>query len=152
MFALYEFSLRREIADMTMKYQKLKKITPEDLGVAKQFCLDKETLEMQEQILLKNLNEINENEKNDNSKNKESSNKFDLNKGAIEIDIKEKNLEKNQITTLLALIQDKKKRIPKPGQRDMEDIKVNLDFDDVGRTYIESKGRPIYIPSEESKD
>ncbi len=130
MFALYEFSLRREIADMTMKYQKLKKITPEDLGVAKQFCLDKETLEMQEQILLKNLNEINENEKNDNSKNKESSNKFDLNKGAIEIDIKEKNLEKNQITTLLALIQDKKKRIPKPGQRDMEDIKVNLDFDD----------------------
>ena len=41
MFSLYEFSLRTEIGDMTMKYQKLKKITPEDLGVAKQFCLDK---------------------------------------------------------------------------------------------------------------
>jgi hypothetical protein len=127
MFSLYEFSLRTEIGDMTMKYQKLKKITPEDLGVAKQFCLDKETLELQEQILMKNLNEINQNE---GSKGKESNNKIDLAKGAIEIDIKEKNLEKNQIDTLLKLIQDKKRRIPKPGQRDMEDMKVNLDFDD----------------------
>ena len=127
MFSLYEFSLRTEIGDMSMKYQKLKKITPEDLGVAKQFCLDKETLELQEQILMKNLNEINQNE---GSKGKESNNKIDLAKGAIEIDIKEKNLEKNQIDTLLKLIQDKKRRIPKPGQRDMEDMKVNLDFED----------------------
>ena len=127
MFSLYEFSLRTEIGDMSMKYQKLKKITPEDLGVAKQFCLDKETLELQEQILMKNLNEINQNE---GSKGRESHNKIDLAKGAVEIDIKEKNLEKNQIDTLLKLIQDKKRRIPKPGQRDMEDMKVNLDFED----------------------
>ena len=50
MFSLYRFSLRREIRDMTIKYEKLKKITPEDLGVARQFCLDKTTLEMQEEM------------------------------------------------------------------------------------------------------
>ena len=58
MFSLYEFSLRREISDMTMKYEKLKTITPEELGVAKQFCLNKETLDLQEQILQKNKKEI----------------------------------------------------------------------------------------------
>ena len=68
MFSLYEFSLRNEIGDMKKKYEKLKKITPEDLGVAKQFCLNKETLDLQEQILLKKLKEINELEKEDKIK------------------------------------------------------------------------------------
>ena len=88
MFSLYRFSLRREIHDMTIKYEKLKKITPEDLGVARQFCLDKTTLEMQEEILQKALKDC-ENEG-----------------------------------------ENEKRRIPKPGQRNMEDLKVNLDFDD----------------------
>ena len=128
MFSLYEFSLRNEINDMSMKYERLKKITPEELGVARQFCLNKETLDLQEQILLKNLEEINK--KEENNKRKDSAEKIDLNKGAIEIDIKEKNIEKRNINTLLEVIQDKKRRIPKPGQINMEDMKVNLDFDD----------------------
>ena len=130
MFSLYEFSLRNEIEDMTRKYQRLKKITPEELGVAKQFCLNKETLDLQEQILLKNLKEINEKENNNKTKSKESNEKIDLEKGTIEIDIREKNIEKNKISTLLTVIQEKKSRIPRPGDRDMEDMKVNLDFDD----------------------
>ena len=130
MFSLYEFSLRNEIEDMTRKYQRLKKITPEELGVAKQFCLNKETLDLQEQILLKNLKEINEKENNNKIKSKESNEKIDLEKGTIEIDIREKNIEKNKISTLLTVIQEKKSRIPRPGDRDMEDMKVNLDFDD----------------------
>ena len=130
MFSLYEFSLRNEIGDMKKKYEELKKITPEDLGVAKQFCLNKETLDLQEQILLKNLKEINEKENNNKIKSKERKEKIDLEKGTIEIDIREKNIEKNKISTLLTVIQEKKSRIPRPGDRDMEDMKVNLDFDD----------------------
>ena len=124
MFKLYQFSLRNEIADMTRKYIKLKRITPEDLGVAKQFCLNKETLDLQEQILLKHIKENNEKEKNEDHKNTE--NKSKIEKGVIEIDLKE-NME---ISALLQVIRDKKNRCPRPGERVMEDMKVNLDFDD----------------------
>ena len=124
MFSLYRFSLRREIHDMTMKYEKLKKITPEDLGVARQFCLDKTTLEMQEEILQKALKDC-ENE-GENEKEKQNEN----NKGAYEINLTENKMEKRKITTLIKIVEDKKRRIPKPGQRNMEDLKVNLDFDD----------------------
>ena len=124
MFSLYRFSLRREIHDMTIKYEKLKKITPEDLGVARQFCLDKTTLEMQEEILQNELNKC-ENE-GETEKEKENEN----NKGAYEINLTENKMEKRKITTLIKIVEDKKRRIPKPGQRNMEDLKVNLDFDD----------------------
>ena len=124
MFSLYRFSLRREIHDMTIKYEKLKKITPEDLGVARQFCLDKTTLEMQEEILQNELKKC-ENE-GEVEKKKENEN----NKGAYEINLSENKMEKRKITTLLNIVKDKKLRIPKPGQRNMEDLKVNLDFDD----------------------
>ena len=122
MFSLYRFSLRREIRDMTIKYEKLKKITPEDLGVARQFCLDKTTLEMQEEILQKALKDC----ENEGETEKEKEN----NKGAYEINLSENKMEKRKITTLIKIVEDKKRRIPKPGQRNMEDLKVNLDFDD----------------------
>lgn len=124
MFSLYRFSLRREIHDMTMKYEKLKKITPEDLGVARQFCLDKTTLEMQEEILQKALKDCENEGENEKEKQNES------NKGAYEISLTENKMEKRKITTLIKIVEDKKRRIPKPGQRNMEDLKVNLDFDD----------------------
>ena len=128
MFSLYEFSLRNEIKDMKTKYEKLKKITPEELGVAKQFCLNKETLDLQEQILLKHLKENGENEKNEKKENNQK-NIISKNNGAgvFEIDI---NTEKTQIGALLQVIQDKKRRCPRPGERNVEDMKVDLDFDD----------------------
>ena len=124
MFSLYRFSLRREIHDMTIKYEKLKKITPEDLGVARQFCLDKTTLEMQEEILQNELKKC----ENEGEVEKEKGN--ENNKGAYEINLSENKMEKRKITTLIKIVEDKKRRIPKPGQRNMEDLKVNLDFDD----------------------
>ena len=124
MFSLYRFSLRREIHDMTIKYEKLKKITPEDLGVARQFCLDKTTLEMQEEILQNELKKC----ENEGEVEKEKGN--ENNKGAYEINLSENKMEKRKITTLMKIVEDKKRRIPKPGQRNMEDLKVNLDFDD----------------------
>ena len=128
MFSLYKFSLRNEIADMSSKYIKLKRITPEDLGVAKQFCLNKETLDMQEQILLNHKEkENNEKEKNEKKeKNKSKDKKEKMEGGVIEIDLKG-NME---IDALLDVIRDKKNRCPRPGERVMEDMKVNLDFDD----------------------
>lgn len=131
MFSLYEFSLRNEIEDMTIKYQRLKKITPEELGVEKKFCLNKETLDLQEQILLKKLNENEKNNKKENKDNKESNEKLDLEKGTLLIDLnKNKNIEITNMNTLIQVIREKKNRIPRPGDRDMEDMKVKLDFDD----------------------
>ena len=124
MFSLYEFTLRREIEDMAQKYERLKIITPEELGVAKKFCLNKETLDLQEQILQDHLKKISDKEKEVKQP------QLDLQKGAIEIDLQEKNVEKNTINTLLNVIRGKKRRIPKPGERKMEDMKVKLDFDD----------------------
>ena len=120
MFSLYEFSLRREIYDMNLKLQKLKKKAPEDLEVEIKFCLNNQTLDMQEQILKNALKECEiENEKENENK-----------KGVIEINISQNEIEKRKITTLIKIVDDKKLRIPKPGQRNMEDLKVDLDFDD----------------------
>ena len=126
MFSLYKFSLRREVSDMAMKYERLKKITPEDLGVAKQFCLDKVTLDMQEEILQKALKECEKEVEKEKEKKKEN------NKGAYEINLNESenNNEKIRIEKLINEIEVKKYKIPKFGQRNMEDLKVNLDFDD----------------------
>ena len=55
--------------------------------------------------------------------------KLEIDKGAIEIDLKE-NRERTNVTTLLSVINDKKKRCPRPGEKNMEDMKINLEFDD----------------------
>jgi hypothetical protein len=78
---------------------------------------------------LKKLKEINELEKEDKIKGKESNVKLEIDKGAIEIDLKE-NRERTNVTTLLSVINDKKKRCPRPGEKNMEDMKINLEFDD----------------------
>ena len=129
MFSIYAYSLTPEISEMTKKYQKLRLITPEDLGILRQFCLNKETLDLQEEILQKQLKEVTENEEEE-IKNKEKKEKMDLEKGLIEIDIREKKNESRKIKTMLMLIKERKNRIPKPGQRIMDDMEVNLNFDD----------------------
>jgi hypothetical protein len=129
MFSIYAYSLTPEISEMTKKYQKLRLITPEDLGILRQFCLNKETLDLQEEILQKQLKEVTENEEEE-IKNKEKKEKIDLEKGLIEIDIREKKNESRKIKTMLMLIKERKNRIPKPGQRIMDDMEVNLNFDD----------------------
>ena len=127
MFSIYAYSLTEEISEMSKKYQKLKMIKPEDLGISPQFCLNSETLDLQEQILQKKLKEVN-GDGDEEDKNKDITNS--LEKGMLEIDISEKNLEVRKIKTMLGMIQDKKNRIPKPGQRIIGDTEVNLNFED----------------------
>ena len=58
MFSLYSYDLTQEITEMSKKYQQLRLITPEELGILKQFCLNKETLDLQEEILENQLKKI----------------------------------------------------------------------------------------------
>ena len=120
MFSLYAYSLTPEISEMTKKYQKLRSITPSDLGILRQFCLNEETLDLQEEILQKKLKEISEIEKE----------KIDPIKGLIEIDIGDQKQEARKIKAMILLIKDRKNRIPKPGQRNIDDMEVNLNFDE----------------------
>ena len=121
MFSLYSYSLSQEITEMSIKYQKLRLIKPEDLGILPQFCLNGETLNMQEEILQNYLKEITEDEKKGN---------LDLNKGLVEIDIREKKLESRNVKIMLGIIKERKNRLPKPGQRNIDDLEVNLNFEE----------------------
>ena len=120
MFSLYAYSLTPEISEMTKKYQKLRSITPSDLGILRQFCLNEETLDLQEEILQNKLKEISEIKKE----------KIDPIKGLIEIDIGDQKQEARKIKAMILLIKDRKNRIPKPGQRNIDDMEVNLNFDE----------------------
>ena len=51
-FELYKLSLNPEIDNMRENFNKLIKINPEELGIFKQFCLNLETLNYQEKILM----------------------------------------------------------------------------------------------------
>ena len=121
MFALYSYSLSQEITEMSAKYQKLRLIKPEDLGILPQFCLNGETLNMQEEILQKYLKDLTEDEKKGN---------IDLDKGLVEIDIREQNLESKNVKVMLGIIKERKNRLPKPGQRNIDDLEVNLNFEE----------------------
>ena len=128
MFSLYAFGLSKEISEMSNKYQKLRLIKPEDLGILPQFCLNGHTLDLQEEILQKHLKEAKEMEEEE--KNQEKKGKYDMEKGLVEIDIREKNMESGNINILLGIIKDKKNRLPKPGQRNIDSLEINLNFED----------------------
>ena len=130
MFSLYSYDLTQEITEMSKKYQQLRLITPEELGILKQFCLNKETLDLQEEILENQLKKITEEENNEIKNEEKKEEKMDLDKGLIEIDLTEKKMESRKIKAMITLIKDRKNRIPKPGQRNIDDMKVNLNFDD----------------------
>ena len=130
MFSLYSYDLTPEINEMSKKYQELRLITPEDLGILRQFCLNKETLDLQEEILENQLKEINEEDDKEKINKEKKEEKVDLTKGLIEIDLTEKKMESRKIKAMIMLIKDRKNRIPKPGQRNIDDMKVNLNFDD----------------------
>ena len=49
-FDLYKLSLNQELKKISRNFQELKKITPEDLGINKQYCLNITTLNYQEEI------------------------------------------------------------------------------------------------------
>jgi hypothetical protein len=76
---------------------------------------------MQEEILQNYLKEVTEDEKKGN---------LDMDKGLVEIDIREKKMESRNVKIMLGIIKERKNRLPKPGQRNIDDMEVNLNFDE----------------------
>ena len=130
MYSIYSYSLTQEITEMSIKYQKLRLIKPEDLGILPQFCLNEETLNMQQEILEKKLKEESEKEENEIKTDEIKEEKYNMDKGLVEIEIGDKKMESAAIRTLLGIIKERKNRIPKPGQRNINDIEVDLNFDE----------------------
>jgi hypothetical protein len=117
-FELYKLSLDQEIKEMSEKFSKLKKITPEELGLNKQYCLNITSLNFQEEILTKKLEQL-ENNNNINEINTEEDNS----NNDIAFQIK-------KIKIILELIKENKKKVPRYGDREIEETKVDLNFEE----------------------
>ena len=116
-FELYKLSLDQEIKEMSEKFSKLKKITPEELGLNKQYCLNITSLNFQEEILTKKLEQL-ENNNNINEINTEEDNNNDI------------DLQIKKIKIILELIKENKKKVPRYGDREIEETKVDLNFEE----------------------
>ena len=150
-FKLQKIKLSSVVSDMENKYFHLKKITPRILGIEKQFCLDIETLNLQEEILEKeklkllgeensNKNKPKEKEKKEEEINDKNTN-LDLNfkgTGNIYLDIEDENDEKEKIQKLLIKIRNKKAKMLKYKKQEMDDIKVEIDFDHDNNNILEN--------------
>ena len=128
-FELLKIKLKDEVEDMIKKYNELNNITPQQLGINKQFCLNEVTYNFQESILENELKKINERAGKGIEEGKEDTN-FDFNdKGVASIYIIDDNLEKKKIQDLLTNIRNMKKNFPKNGVYNFNNIKVDIDFD-----------------------
>jgi len=125
-FELYKLSLNPEIDNMRENFNKLIKINPEELGIFKQFCLNLETLNYQEKILMdySKGNKINNGDiKTINSSNTISTNlNIEENKNSINGHI--------DIDVVLALVRDNKQRCPKFGDREIDETQVKLEYEE----------------------
>ena len=90
-FDLYKLSLNQELKKISRNFQELKKITPEDLGINKQYCLNITTLNYQEEILTKKFEELDTKQISDDE--------------LVDIDF-----EKKKIGILLDIVRDNKKK------------------------------------------
>ena len=150
-FKLQKIKLSSIVSNMENKYFHLKKITPQILGIEKQFCLNVETLNLQEEILEKeklkllgeensNKNEPKKKEKKEEEINDKNTN-LDLNfkgTGNIYLDIEDENDEKEKIQKLLIKIRNKKSKMLKYKKQEMDDIKVEIDFDHDNNNILEN--------------
>ena len=111
-FDLYKLSLDQNIRKMARNFLDLKKVNPEELGIDRQYCLNFASLEFQEEILEKKLKEM---EGKSSSINNE------------ENDIE---LEKKKIGIILEIVKDNKKKVPKFGDRELDETNVNLNYEE----------------------
>ena len=121
-FKLQQMKLLSISQDMENKYNQLKEITPQQLGIETQFCLNEETFNMQEELLQKEEKEF---KKDDDSLQ-------DLeNKGVAQFYLTDEVMDKRKIHSLLADIKNKKAKIKKYNQNyvNNNNMKVNIDFD-----------------------
>ena len=127
-FKLQQIKLKSNLDDMEYKYNQLKEITPQQLGIEKQFCLNEETFNMQEEILEKKEKEYNKNIGN----KEEELNNIDLNNnGVTQFYLTETDeiMNKRKIPSVLADIKNKKIKLKKFNQQDTNNLKVNIDLD-----------------------
>ena len=127
-FKLQQIKLKSNLDDMEYKYNQLKEITPQQLGIEKQFCLNEETFNMQEEILEKKEKEYNKNIGN----KEEELNNIDLNNNGVTqfyLNDTDEIMNKRKIPSVLADIKNKKKKLQKFNQQDSNNLKVNIDFD-----------------------
>ena len=129
-FELYKLSLGPEISNITNCLKKLVKVSPEELGISKQFCLNKITLDYQEEILLNKLKNSKKN--NNNNEKKKPDRKESLSSINKNINFKKRNkeIEEKNINLILKLVRENKKRCPKYGDREIEETKVNLNYEE----------------------
>ena len=148
-FGLQRIKLNEEVIDMTKKYSQLHNISPQQLGIKQQFCLNEETLSMQESILEKEEKQIDDNIKAKEGQ-KDNSN-FDFNsKGVTNIYFNDDQGDKKKIRTLLTKIRQMKKIFPKYFIYDSNNIKVDIDFDHDDNNIIPESilNKPSYVNDE----
>jgi len=133
LFKLQKLKLKDILYDMEEKYSKLREITPQQLGIEKQFCLNEETFEMQENILENEEKKIKENE-NENEEKKDNlidTNKQNsiIDKGVANFYLTDEIMDKRKIQSLLADIRNKKIKLQNYIENDFNTMKVDIDFD-----------------------
>ena len=124
-FELYKLSLLQEIKKISSNFYKLKKITPEELGLKKQYCLNISSLNFQEEILTKKLEEVNNkiiNEEKKEENDNDNDNESDIGNDFV--------FQKKKIGIILDIVRDNKKKVPRYGDREIEETKVNLSFEE----------------------
>ena len=127
-FELLKIKLSDEIDDMNNKYKELINITPQQLGIKKQFCLNEVTLNFQENILEKEKKNIEENLKKESEGIKTGHN-LDLNSnGVAHIYFNDDQAEKKKIEEKLIKIKEMKKFFPKNFSFSSNNVKVDIDF------------------------
>ena len=127
-FKLQQIKLKSNIDDLEYKFSQLKDITPQILGIEKQFCLNEETFNMQEEILEKKEKEYNKNIID----KEEDQNNIDLNNNGVAqfyLNNTDDIMNKRKIPSVLADIKNKKNKLKKFNQQETNNIKVNIDFD-----------------------
>ena len=149
-FGLLKIKLQDEVDDMINKYRELNNIAPQQLGIIKQFCLNEVTLDYQESILEKEIKKLDEHLGKDNEGEKDENN-LDLNdKGVANIYFIDDNLDKKKMQELLTNIRTMKKNFPKNGNYNLDNIKVDIDFDKDDNNIIPESilNKPSYVNEE----
>ena len=92
-FKIQQLKLQSISEEMESKYNQLKEITPQQLGIETQFCLNEETFNMQEEILIKEEKEFKGNDENVENLDK---------KGVAQFYLTDEVMDKRKIQSLLA--------------------------------------------------
>ena len=148
-FELQRIKLTEEVDDMTKKYRQLYNISPQQLGIKQQFCLNEETLSMQESILIKEEKQIDENIKAKEGQKDKSNLDFNI-KGVTNIYFNDDQGDKKKIQSQLTKIRQMKKIFPKHYIYNANNIKVDIDFDHDDNNIIPESilNKPSYVNDE----